>query len=137
MKGLVFHWDDNETLKADKRAQKRLLKQWTHTAKAFGIYHLLIIGKEIPVINDSEIEIQTFETYNDVRAAYQDVKYIIITEDGKDLEKVKFPKSNVLFVLGSNYSNPQINDNDIIVSIEGNIPLWDVVAAGIVLYKAQ
>lgn len=137
MKGLVFHWDDNETLKADKRAQKRLLKQWTHTAKAFGIYHLLIIGKEIPVIDDNEIEISIYECYSDIRADYKDVKYVIITEDGEDLEKIMLPKSNVLFVLGSNYSNPQINDNDITVSIEGNIPLWDVVAAGIVLYKAQ
>lgn len=136
MKGLVFHWDENEILKADKRAQKRLLKQWTHTAKAFGIYNLLIIGDEIPINHDSEVTINIFKDYLHIRKKYSKYKYVVITEEGDNLKQVKFPTKNVLFVLGSNYSNPQVHDKDIAVSIEGNIPLWDVVAAGIVLHEA-
>ena len=116
-----------------------MLKQWTHTAKAFGIYHLLIIGDEkaIPVLGDTEIKIEHFENYHQIRKQYKKHKYVVITEEGKDVEKVKFPTGNALYVVGSNYSNPAVNKGDLLVSIKANIPLWDVVAAGIVLHKAQ
>lgn len=137
MKGLVFHWDENQTFKSSKRAQKRLLKQWTHTAKAFGFYNLLIIGKDVPMINDTEINILVFNDYLEIREEYENYKYVIITEKGKDIDSVKFPTKDVLYVVGSNYSDPIVTDGDILVGIKGNIPLWDVVAAGIILHRAQ
>lgn len=132
MRALVFHWDENQTFKSDERAQKRLLKQWTHTAKAFDVYKLLIVGNP-PQNNDAEITIETFDSYAEVREKYKS-KYVVITEKGKD--KVKYPK-DCIFVVGSNYSDPEVRKGDIAVSIKANIPLWDVVAAGIILDRAQ
>ena len=134
MRGLVFHYDNAEALA--RKAHKRLLKQWTHTAKAFGVDHLLIIGGDIPEIYDTEITIERFEDYPSVREAYPKNKYVVITESGKSLGSVKLPK-DALYVLGSNYSDPVVTEGDITVSIKAKIPLWDVVAAGIVLHKAQ
>lgn len=132
MNGLVFHYDNAEAL--DRKAHKRLLKQWTHTAKAFGIYHLIVIGKKVPQINDAEITIEQFGSYQEVREAHPDEKYVVLTETGKDVDKFKFPK-DAFYVLGSNYAEPEIRQGDLTVSIAANIPLWDVVAAGIVLYR--
>ena len=139
MNSLAFHWDEAEAFTKDQKAQKKLLKQWTHTAKAFGIYHLMVIGEEtaIPVLGDIEVKIEFFDNYHQIRKAYPKSKYVVITEEGKDVEKVKFPSGDVIYVVGSNYSNPATNKGDVLVSIKANIPLWDVVAAGIVLYKAQ
>jgi uncharacterized protein (DUF1330 family) len=133
VRGLVFHYDNAEVL--DRKAHKRLLKQWTHTAKAFGIDHLLIIG-EAPEIHDAEIVIDYYEDYQQIREAYPDNKYVVIIESGKPLGSVKLPK-DALYVLGSNYADPIVNEKDITVSIKADIPLWDVVAAGIVLHKAK
>ena len=138
MKALCFHWDESETLLADRRAQKRLLKQWTHTAKAFGVDTLIIIcDGDPPVINDEEIKIELFPNYNDVREAYYSLEYVVITAVGLAFDEVKYPRQNVIFVVGSNYADPELMDGDIAVGIKGSIPLWDVVAAGIVLNKAQ
>ena len=138
MKALCFYWDESETLKADMRAQKRLLKQWTHTAKAFGISKLLIIGDQVPVINDTEITIEVFKSYEYVRHCYDDYLYVVITEKGMDIEEINIPYSdNMLFVVGSNYSNPVEYEGDLLVGINANVPLWDVVAAGIVLHRSM
>lgn len=139
MKILVCHWDDAEAFKGNQKAKKKLLKQWTHTAKAFGIHHFIVIGEEsaIPVLNDAEIKIDFYDNYHQVRKDYPKHKYVVMTEEGKDIEKVKFPTGDVIYVVGSNYSNPATNKGDVLVSIKAKIPLWDVVAAGIVLYKAQ
>ena len=139
MNSLVFHWDEAEAYKKDQLAKKKLLKQWTHTAKAFGVYNLMVIGNSdsIPVLGDTEIAITQYDNYEQVRAAHKKAKYVVITEEGKPIESVKFPKKNVIFVVGSNYANPKINDKDITVAIKANIPIWDVVAAGIVMSRAM
>lgn len=135
MSKLCFHWDENQLLMADSRAQSRLLKQWTHTAKAFGVNHLLVIGSP-PKNNDNEITIETFKSYQDVREKY-DSQYIVITEKGNDVFYVDFPEGDKIYVVGSNYANPEINNGDITVSIKAKIPLFDLVAASIVMYEAQ
>lgn len=136
MKGLVFHWDEKLTLLADRSAQMRLMKQWTHTAKGFGAYHLCVIGAA-PDNYDSEVTIDRFNTYQEVRDKYRTYTYVVIINSGQDVESVKFPEGDVMFVVGSNYSDPVVNDGDVTVGISGSIPLYDVIAAGIVLHKAQ
>lgn len=136
MRRLCFHWDEAEAFKKSDTARKKLLKQWTHTAKAFGVFDLIVVGAKanIPVIKDLEINIEVFSSYADVRTAYDNSEYVVITETGKG--EVAFPK-DCIFVVGSNYSNPQENEGDILVKIEADIPLWDVVAAGIILHRAR
>lgn len=139
MEGLVFHWDDAAAFSKSDMARKKLLKQWTHTAKAFGVYNLMIIGDpaSIPVVEDLEMTVQDFATYDAVRAAYPTHVYVVMTEVGEPIESITFPAEPSFLVAGSNYANPVINEGDITVSITALLPLWDVVAAGIVLHKAQ
>jgi len=136
MRKLCFHWDGAEAFRKDEVAKKKLLKQWTHTAKAFGIFNLIVIGDRdaIPIIGDIEVSIEYFDKYSDVRDIYPDEKYVVLTEKGK--REVEFPE-DCIFVVGSNYADPQENKGDILVGIKSGIPLWDVVAAGIILHKAQ
>lgn len=133
MNKLLFHWDDNEVLLADAHAQAKLLKQWTHTAKAFGIYDLLIIGNS-PVSGDVEITIEKFATYQEARDAYIDSQFVLLTEDGQDISAFAPPDGEVIYALGSNYANPIAHTGDATVGIAAAVPLWDVVAAGIVLH---
>lgn len=134
MPALVCHWDDSMVFKKADFARKKLLKQWTHTCKAFDIPHLIIIGKlnSIPILGDVGVKIEYFEDYSAVRQAYPNKTYIVIVEGGADLARFTHPKE-CFYVLGSNYSNPKILKGDLAVGIKAKIPLWDVVAAGIVL----
>ena len=139
MNKLAFHWDDAEALQSSALTQKKLLKQWTHTAKAFGIYNLIIIGDvdNIPKILDLELSIEYFNTEDNLREAYPDGQYILLTESGEDIETFTMPAGDSIFLLGSNYEDPIEMDKDYKIGITANIPLWDVVAAGIVLHKVK
>lgn len=135
---LSFYWDNSEVFNASRKAQKRLLKQWTHTAKAFGIHTLLVIGKEVPRITDREVELVRFDSYADVRMEYSKAQFVVITGQGTEtIENANLPHKQIVFQLGSNYSDPEIRPNDITIKIDADIPLWDVVAAGIVLHGAR
>lgn len=133
MNRLCFYWDDNVTLLADVKAQERLLKQWTHTAKGFGIYHLLVVGNA-PPNNDAEITIESFTTYQEIRDKYSTEQYVVLIEAGTDMDNFTALSGDLIYVLGSNYSDPIVIEGDVTVGLSASIPLWDVVAAGIVLY---
>lgn len=135
MKSLLFYWDVSEVF-VGKKISKRLLKQWSHTAKAFGVSRLIIIGKNIPKLLDAQIKIEVYESYSKARSEI-DAQFVVIIESGKPLNDVIFPEEETVFVVGSNYSDPEVNDGDITVSIEAGIPLWDIMAATIVLHKAN
>jgi len=139
MKGLVFHWDTAIAFDTSEIARKKLLKQWTHTIKAFGVYKLIVIGGGdlVPPMEDLEITMEKFTTYDEVLIAYPGHSRVVLVDTGTDVDSVVFPTGDVLFVLGSNYANPIVNEGDTTVSVSAIIPLWDVVAAGIVLHKAQ
>lgn len=129
---LCFHWDKNVSFLSDVKAQERLLKQWTHTAKAFGIYHLLIVGNP-PANNDAEMTIESFTNYQEIRDKYTE-QYVILTEHGTNLNDFTVPEGDLIYVLGSNYAEPVITAGDVTVGLDALIPLWDVVAAGVILY---
>lgn len=135
MNKLVFHWDENVLLTMDERTQSRLLKQWTHTAKAFGIYHLLIIGKP-PANNDADILIEDFKSYQEIRDKYES-NYVVIIEGGKPIGEIEKPHGEIIYVVGSNYADPEVRAGDIAVGIKAGIPLFDLVAASIILHEAQ
>lgn len=134
MIALCCYFDDAAILKESSRASKKILKQWTHLCKAFKVYHLIVIGKDVPTIHDAEIKVEVFKTYNEVRDKYQKEKFVVVIEGGEPLKSFRHHKS-CIYVVGSNYSDPEVRQGDRTVGLHAAIPLHDINAAAIVLHN--
>lgn len=133
MIAVCCYFDGAEVFKDNSRAAKKILKRWTHICKAFGVYHLIVIGKDVPTINDTEIEVEVFKTYGEVRKKYKKENFVVAIEGGEDLKPFRHHKEDI-YVFGSNYADPEIRDGDRTVGISALIPLHDINAAAIVLH---
>ncbi len=138
MIALLCHHDESAAF--GRKASKRLLKMWTHTAKAFGISNLIVIGEKesVPYIGDEEIAIEVFSHISEARAKYSEFCWVVAHEEGYNVDEYTYElPEDVIFAVGSNYADPVLYEDDIVVSIDSQIPLWDIVAAGIILHEAN
>lgn len=135
MRAICFYWDDGEILNRDIVCQRRLMKQWTHTAKAFGVHTLLcIVQNHMPeLVFDVEVNFVCYTTLAQVRAAYPDHTFVVLTENGQPADVPNIPMEDVIYVTGSNYSEPATEEGDILVAYQSDIPLWDIVAMSLLL----
>ena len=124
---VIFHWKNHPSLNIP-HAIKNLLKKWSYTCKAFGVYNLIAITDDDIKMSDTEINFSTEKTLED---ALKDKKNIIYLEEGgTPLSKFKHPE-NATYVFGSDYGGLQVDNA---ISIEAKIPLFADKAVGIVLY---
>lgn len=139
MKAICFYWDDSAIINSDGRCQRRLMKLWTHTAKAFGITRLLCICNDfVPeLVFDVEVDFTVYPDVEAVRAEFPDFKFVVLTERGQPLDSVTIPEDNVVYMTGSNYSEPITEEGDVLVSFTADIPLWDIVAMSLLLNEVR
>lgn len=133
MIAVCCHFDGAEVFKQSPRAAKKILKQWTHLCKAFGIYHLIVVGKNVPANNDTEINVEILDSYSDVKKKYKGEEFVIAIKGGEDLKPFRHHKS-CIYVFGSNYGDPPVEEGDRTVGIESMIALHDINAASIILH---
>lgn len=145
MIAVCCHWNDAEAFTKADFARKKILKQWTHTCKAFGVYHLIVIGDmdAIPVLGDVEIKVERFSTYAEVKDKYKNENFVVVASGGEDLKPFRHPKS-CIYVFGSNYAGDiKPGKNDKCVGIKTAplagyedkfFPLHDSAAAAIILH---
>lgn len=131
---LIGYWEEAEAFKKDKLAIKKLYKMWTHACKSLGVDKLIMIGKNVPIIGDLEIQMESYLTYEEAREACSGTP-VVITESGTPIKKFKHPKNDTVYIVGDNYNNPKVLEGDLTVGIDAKIPLHDIIAASIVLHS--
>lgn len=135
MIGLMIHWDVAEVIARSQKANEKILKMYSHTAKAFDVTELIIIDKEeaAPLLGDTEIKTTYYENIDAALKNYNDCEIIYIDPDGANTYEYDHPKDNVVYIVGSDFSTFNIPDSATVVGFNSKFPVHATVAAGIVL----
>jgi len=132
MVGLIAHYE----FKAGTNSVGKAiwLRDILYSAKAFGVEKVVLVDVEMDYVANSP---KTYVTLEEALAEFQGCEHVYLNPtDGTPLKDFDHPADNVVYIVGSDYSEFVIPPGATSVHIESVVPteLYATTAVGIVLY---